>query len=105
MVMQFTLTMPRNNSWNGKWTGAENLYARTKSLSKSKEEELDGESFYHNFGDGWAANVACKKISSQEAAKIRKKTKGFCGYEWMIDNIIWYGQTEDSTTKQRGLND
>ena len=41
------------------------------------------------FGDdGWGANVNVKIVDSKEAAKVRKKTKGFCGYDWMIDSII-----------------
>ena len=84
--------MPNVGSWNGKWTGEENLYCKAKKLTKPKELELDGKSFYYNFGDGWGANVKAKKIDSKTANKMKRKSKGFCGYEWMIDSIITHGK-------------
>jgi hypothetical protein len=31
-------------------------------------------------------------IDSPEASKRRKVSKGFCGYEWMIESIIYHGK-------------
>lgn len=94
-MIQFTLTMPSRGSWDGRWSGEEKLYAVIKRLTKKKEDQLDGQRFYHNWSDGWGANITCKKVDAKEAAKVRKKSSGFCGYNWMIDNIVWYGSTND----------
>ena len=95
-IVVFLLTMPNNNSWNGKWTGADRLYAVVKNLGTSKKSAgrakvLVG-NYYYNFGDGWGANVECKIVDTKEAAKFRKNTKGFCGYDWMIESILLCGQ-------------
>ena len=37
-ILCFILSMPKNNSWNGKWTGEKNLFARTKKLLKIKKK-------------------------------------------------------------------
>jgi len=92
MILSFTLSMPNVGSWNGKWTGESNLYARTRSFARSNvakgQEILSKGHFRYNFGDGWSAAVAVKEVSSSDAAKIRKHSRGFCGYDWMIDSII-----------------
>jgi len=101
MLMAFILTMPNVGSWNGKWTGESNLYARvfnftnrygTSKAAKDKAHSILAEGNYHyNFGDGWSANVEVKAVSASEATKIRKESKGFCGYDWMIDSILQDG--------------
>lgn len=91
-MISFTLTMPRNNSWNNKWSGDDKLYAVVKRLPKEVERRLETNGpFYHQWKDGWQAQIDCKVITAVEANKIRKKSLGFCGYEWMIDNIISHG--------------
>lgn len=96
MILSFTLSMPNNNSWNNKWSGEDNLYVIIKSFLKSRSEQaqkiLDKGYFYYNFGDGWGAGISIKEITSQEAAKLRKKSQGFCSYDWMVDEIIQYGE-------------
>ena len=97
MILSFTLSMPNNNAWDGKWTGDSIFYARAINFGKSKKAEsraqeiLDEKYFHYNFGDGWAAGVTVKKVTSQEARIIRKNSKGFCGYDWMIDSIRDHG--------------
>ena len=98
----FVLSMPNVGSWNGKWTGEGNLYAVVKKFSdrwfeKNKEKFINGG--YYNFGDGWGASIDVKVISSLEAKTIRKKSRGFYGYEWMVDSLMWYG--EILNTKER----
>ena len=93
MILSFTLSMPNIGSWNGKWTGANNLYARTNKFNGNGMLEkanaiLNKGYFHYNFGDGWSAGVRVEKVDSKTAAKIRKASKGFCGYDWMIDSII-----------------
>ena len=96
MILSFTLSMPNNNSWNDKWSGEDNLYVIIKSFLKRSsvqaQEILDKGSFYYNFGDGWGAGISVKEITSHEAAKLRKKSQGFCGYDWMVNEIIQHGE-------------
>lgn len=80
--MIFELSMPSNNSWNGKWSGAESTYTVAKSLTHGKAEELKPR-YTYNFGDGWVAAVAVREAKPRE-----KPTNKFCGYEWMIDSIL-----------------
>lgn len=91
----FLLTMPGNNSWNGKWTGEKNIYAISKIAFKRGKliyPNLKEGNFQYDFGDGWLANVEVKYTTAQEAKKIVKQSKGFCGYDWMCDDIICYGE-------------
>lgn len=98
-MLVFELSMPSNTAWNGRWAGAENYYAIVRNLGRGKkaevkERELLKSPYYrHAFGDGWVAAIKVRKISAREAAKIRKRSKGFCGYSWMVDDIINYGKT------------
>lgn len=87
-MIVFILSMPNVGSWNGQWSGARNLYCRTRKLTKDLEKELDGKSFYYNFGDGWGASIKAKKVGAREGDKMEKQSRGFCGYEWMIDSIL-----------------
>lgn len=94
----FELSMPSNNSWNGKWSGAGNCYAIIKNFGNSKktaEREakiIDDGDYYYNFGDGWTACVSARKVDAKEATKIRKKSRGFLGYNWMVDSILKHGE-------------
>lgn len=92
MNIQFTLSMPNVGSWNGQWSGRENIYAVVRSftgrlgMAKAKAMLSKG-SFYYNFGDGWGASIRVSEITGPEVRRIRKASKGFCGYEWMINSI------------------
>lgn len=95
MLLSFTLSMPSNNSWNGKWSGEGNLYARVVNVGNPTARELVEKGyFYYNFGDGWAAGVTVKAIDGKEARRIRKESQGFCGYDWMIESIRSKGKIE-----------
>ena len=80
--MIFELSMPRNNSWNGKWSGEESVYTIAKAIPDAKARALKAR-YTYNFGDGWMAAVAVR-----EAAPREKASGKFCGYEWMIDSIL-----------------
>lgn len=97
----FKLAMPNRASWNGRWSGEETLYAIVKSMGASKkaktktEELLKARSWYHNFGDGWGASVTVSEATPAEARTVRKKTRGFCGYDWMVRDILDHGYIGD----------
>lgn len=98
MQVAFVLSMPGNNSWNGKWSGASNLYAVVKTIHGAKAQKkwtdqlaLKGE-FGYDFGDGWYANVSVGIVTPDKARQLRRDTKGFNGYEWMIESIERYGK-------------
>lgn len=91
-MLLFTLSMPNVGSWNGKWTGEDNVYARSFKRTNKIEKELDGKSFCYDFGDGWTARISVQKVLSKDAKKIMKNSKGFAGYDWMISSIFEHGE-------------
>ena len=97
MIIAFTLTMPGVGSWNGKWTGEGRLYCITKTFTGKKgtakaEKLLAEKSWYYSWNDGWGASISAKHVDGQEAARMRKQSQGFYGYDWMVDSIIMYGK-------------
>ena len=105
MLICFTLSMPNIGSWNGEWTGEDNLYAviknmgRTKSAEEKAKKILEKKYYRYDFGDGWTARIDVRKITAKEAAKIRRISKGFCNYDWMVDSIIDNGKIINTPTK------
>lgn len=92
----FKLTMPNTRMLVARWSGEGNEYITTERLKDDVAAELDGKSFYHNFGDGWGANIYCEVSSGAAETKRRmKNSKGFCGYDWMVRNIISHRSTKD----------
>lgn len=94
--VEFKLSMPGRSSWNGKWSGEGQNYTIVRTLTdKTAAKLLDekGTGYWsHAFGDGWVAGVDARTLVKGERAK---KSDGFCGYEWMVENIILYGATEE----------
>lgn len=95
----YILSMPNKGSWDGKWTGEKNLYARVQKISdkyfdscKTKEKELVGKSFYYSWDDGWTARIEVKQVTEQEAKSLKKRSVGFYGYDWMIYSLIHNGE-------------
>lgn len=91
----FTLSMPNNNAWNGRWSGEGNLYCIVRTYSDKSEAVKNVESknyHYYNFEDGWGAGVSIAKVDAKTAAKYRKASKGFCGYDWMVNEIETLGR-------------
>jgi len=102
MIIQFTLTMPNVGSWNGKWTGESNLYAITRKMKKAQADKvLEKSSYYYNFGDGWGADVSVKHIDAYHAIKVRKASRGFCAYDWMVHSIIDHGEILNTTQRKQ----
>lgn len=88
-------------SWNGKWSGEGNYYAVVKNLGTSEiktkhaERILAGSPYVYNFGDGWVAEVTVRQVrDAKEASRLRYKSVGFCGYEWMILSIEAKGRID-----------
>ena len=109
-ILSFELTMPNRGSWNGQWSGQDKKYYVIKKVSDKyiaskdhfKELLKDGyDNFYYRWSDGWGANVRVEIIDSKEAAKRRKISKGFCGYDWMIDSILFYGKITTETERKK----
>ena len=99
MIVAFTLSMPNNNAWDGRWSGDGECHAIVKTFTGKREiarvEALFG-NHYYNFGDGWGANVNVREVASRQAAKLRKASVGFNGYEWMIDSLLEFGKIGNS---------
>ncbi len=93
MILCFTLSMPNVSSWNGKWSGEDRLYTkiinfgRTKTAIAKASKILDIGYFRYGFGDGWSAGISVKEVNAKEAATIRRKSRGFYGYDWMVQSI------------------
>ena|SRR3990167_5839835 len=97
MNLAFTLSMPSRASWNGRWSGQDRPYVIVRKFGSSKKTQeryapLIGKAFYYNFGDGWGASVSVREIIGKEVTAIRKKSAGFCGYDWMIEEILQHGR-------------
>jgi hypothetical protein len=93
-MVVFKLSMPNRGSWNGSWSGEDRLYVRTVPNHKVPKR-IVGQDFYYTWSDGWSACVSVFEVDSKEAAKLRKKSSGFCGYDWMIGSIICHGKIID----------
>ena len=100
MKLCFELTMPGRGSWNGKWSGEKDRHIIIRSVDDQKAESLNGRLFYYNWPDGWTACVAVSAVDSKETARLKKKSRGFCGYDWMVDSIIRYGMITTSIVKK-----
>ena len=101
MLVSFELKMCNVGSWNGRWTGSEMRYIIIRTLHKEVAEKILGDkesdSFHHRWDDGWACNVYVNKIDAGTKKSLSKHLKnGFCGYEWMVSNIISHQSTKDN---------
>lgn len=98
MIAAFFLNMPNVASWNGRWSGEGKCYAIVKNFGTSKkavarcEEIIKNGGYSYNFGDDWCARVDVEAVDSAEARRIRKRSSGFCGYNWMVDSILLHGE-------------
>lgn len=87
MILAFTLSMPGVGSWNSQWSGFGKCYVIVKSVSP-KKADLAGKYFSYDFGDGWRAGVSVRQVDASEARKLRRRSDGFAGYDWMVDEIL-----------------
>ena len=93
MLICYELSMPRVNTWNGRWSGEGKLYTRIRSYKKDKGEKiLTNGPYSYKWEDGWVARIAVRKVTAKEARKIRARSDGFLGYEWMIESVEQTGK-------------
>jgi hypothetical protein len=91
----FILTMPKNNSWNNRWSGDDKLLCISKTAfrrNKPVYPNLKEGNYGYDFEDGWFANVNVKFVTPSEARQQMKKSAGFYGYDWMVDQICQHGR-------------
>ena len=99
----FTLSMPRVNSWNNKWSGDDKLFCIAKTAFRRNKPlfpNLKEGDFVYDFEDGWVANVNVKFVTPSEAKSAMKKSKGFCGYDWMCNELMINGRISTRQEKQ-----
>lgn len=95
MILAFELSMPHTASWNGRRSGQDYVHVITKTdrdIGKKRIQELDGKKFFYHWDDGWTACVDCRIVDRKEAARLRSKNRGFCGYDWMVRSILREGK-------------
>ena len=97
MILSFELSMPGRSSWDGRWSGENRLHCIVKSFRGEKQVKeafriLSSEPYRYLWDDGWSARIGVREVDSKEANKLRRKSDGFCGYDWMVDTIIKYGK-------------
>lgn len=103
MLLAFELSMPGTASWDGRWGGEGRLYARIVSVGRSQDAQakaqamIDTRRYSYDFGDGWVAAVDVRAVTPNEARRIRRDSKGFYGYDWMIDSIRRVGSIQPTT--------
>ena len=107
MYLSFELSMPNVASWNGTWSGEDRFYAiivnfRGATAIEKAIQIRDKGYFYYNFGDGWGAGISVREVDAKEAAKIRRRSQGFCGYNWMVDSILKDGRIMPASRRKRG---
>ena len=96
MILCFELSMPYAASWNGKWSGADQghyIFKTSQAASMVKLfSKLDGGSWSYRWDDGWCAMISARVVDAKEARKLRKLNAGFCGYDWMVQGILAFGE-------------
>jgi len=104
MILAFILTMPGAPSWNGRWSGDEHLNAQTRTLPNSRKwrEHADSILGFHSFcwPDGWRASVEVREVNVNEARRIRRKSRGFAGYGWMVDSLLLDGTIQTGSQRR-----
>ena len=108
MHVSFELSMPNNNAWNGRWSGEGGKYVRVLTVSEStraKFEALINAQHVYDFGDGWTACVTVKEVTGADKRKLLKSSKGFCGYDWMIDSLRYHGSILNDSQIRNKLNE
>lgn len=92
--VEFRLTMSKVNSWNGKWSGEDRDYLLWRDISPTEQQRIGMKSgkgrWTYSWEDGWGAAIDARVM---EPGECKWKSAGFCGYEWMVENILRWGTT------------
>jgi len=80
--------MPSRGSWDGKWSGEGKPYVVVRTMTTPPKLSR----YSYDFGDGWAATVVVREVTSPAARKLRRDSLGFNGYDWMVEEIVKYGR-------------
>lgn len=67
------------------------------SLTNKEFEKLPFKlpnSFTYRWEDGWCAHIEAKLVETKEKTAILRKSRGFAGYDWMVDSILSKGIIE-----------
>lgn len=94
MLIAFELTMPNRGSWNGRWSGEDRRWIVVRNMGRGKRAEetakpiLEKGHWHYSWSDGWGASIVAREVDGQQAAKLRRMSAGFCGYDWMVSSII-----------------
>lgn len=96
MIICFELTMPSRGSWNGRWAGEKDghyIFKTSQAASMKKHfQELDGRSWHYGWNDGWCACITARIVDAKEKARLQKRNAGFCSYDWMVNDILAFGE-------------
>jgi len=99
--IEFRLSMPNRGSWDGKWSGESRNYTIVRRISDTWAKKLFSDktiaSWSHHWSDGWSARISARIVPVGERLK---KSDGFCGYDWMVLNILAYGNTENLKSRE-----
>lgn len=101
-VVEFKLSMPGRSSWDNRWSGDGKNYVIRRDLSCEDLARLFDLArplagidptkcrriWTHRWSDGWCAQVAARVVPDDE---MFAKSDGFCGYDWMVENILGKG--------------
>lgn len=91
-IICYELSMPGRNTWNGSWSGEGRLYAIIRRYKSQKAEKraqsiLERSAYSYCWTDGWRVRVSVREVNFADARRLRRESKGFCGYDWMVDSI------------------
>src|SRR5438094_479233 len=95
-ILSFELSMPGRGSWNGRWSGEDKFYAVVEKFGTLKSEAiasviLSKQPYFYRWNDGWSARIDVREVDKGQALRIKKRSCGFAGYEWMVVSIIEHG--------------
>lgn len=91
-TLVFELSMPNRGSC--RWGGEDKRWLKFERIGSQKRVDalLENGSWHYSWSDGWTARVNVTKVDAAESRRLRKLTKGFCGYDWMVDSILLYNE-------------
>ena len=91
VLVAFDLMMPGCGSWDGRWSAAAGEHVLVRRIARATADALAGESYGYCWSDGWRASISCRVVDVREARRLRLRSAGFCGYDWMVESIIAHG--------------